>query len=196
MERSNPHSIPAAWQPSQKLPASGKRPSSRPGRLFRYSLNMSEACDEQADWYEKERLHRAAESGNLEEVQALLADGFPINAFDDLSHTPLHRAAIAGNVAAVRFLLQAGADVNAHQEERIGNTVLRTVASECSLEMAKILVEAGADPTIPGWMMLTALDKSAERKKPEGKEVHRFLVAAAKRLNPNWSRWPEFCAAR
>jgi hypothetical protein len=41
-------------------------------------------------------------------------------------------------------------------------------------------------------MMLTALDESAERKRPEGKEVHRLLVATAKRLNPNWSRLPEF----
>ena len=164
----------------------------RAARLFRYSLNMSESCDEQTDWYENERLHRAAESGNLEEVEALLADGFPINAFDDLSYTPLHRAAIAGDVAAVRCLLQAGADVNAHQEDRIGDTVLKAVASNCTLEMARILVEAGADPTIPGWMMLTALDKSAERKRLEGKEVHRLLVAAAKRLNANWSRLPEF----
>jgi ankyrin repeat protein len=153
---------------------------------------MSETGDEQADWYERERLHRAAESGDLKEIKALLADGSPIGAFDDLSHTPLHRAAIAGDVAAVRYLLQAGADVNAHEEDRIGDTVLKTVASNCTLEMARILLEAGADPTIPGWMMLTALDKSAERKKPEGKNVHRLLVAAAKRLNPNWSRLPKF----
>jgi len=104
---------------------------------------MSELCDEQADWYENERLHRAAESGNLEEVKALLAAGFLTSVFDDLSHTPLHRAAIAGDVAAVRCLLQAGADVNAHQEDKIGDTVLKTVASNCTLEMANVLIEAG-----------------------------------------------------
>jgi len=57
---------------------------------------------------------------------------------------------------------------------RIGDTVLRTVASNCTLEMARILVEAGADPTIPRWMMLTALDKSAERKRPKGKKCTGF----------------------
>jgi ankyrin repeat protein len=153
---------------------------------------MSDTSDDHADWHQKERLHRAAESGDMESVKAMLADGFPINSFDGLSYTPLHRAAIAGNVAAVRYLLATGADVNAHQEETVGDTVLNAVASNCSSEMAAILSEAGADPTIPGWMTLTALDKSARRKRPEGKEVHRILLAAAKRINPKWSRMEEF----
>ena len=48
------------------------------------------------DWYEKERLHRAASSGDVEEIKALLEEGLPINAFDNLSRTPLHYAASEG----------------------------------------------------------------------------------------------------
>lgn len=141
------------------------------------------------DWYEKERLHRAAKSGDVEEIKALLEQGLPINAFDKaLSRTPLHYAAIEGRIDAVRYLIDAGADVNAHEEEEIGETPLGAVAANCTFEMAKILIDAGADPTILGWMTLTALDSSAERKRPEGKRVHKLLVDTVKRRKPNWSR--------
>jgi ankyrin repeat protein len=157
---------------------------------------VANSCDELndwPDWWKAERLHRAAESGNLQEITSLLANGTPIDSFDDVACTPLHRAASAGQFAAVRCLIEAGADVNAHQEAMIGDTVLKTVASSCTLQMAKLLIEAGADPTIPGWMMLTALDYSAKREDGEGKQVHQLLLAAAQRRNPNWPRWREFC---
>ncbi|KAA6464919.1 ankyrin repeat domain-containing protein [Acidobacteria bacterium AB60] len=145
------------------------------------------------DWYERERLHRAAESGDLEELKALLKEGIPINAFDeDLSRTPLHYAAIEAHIDAVRCLIEAGADVNAHEEEKIGETPLGAVAANCNFEMAKILIDAGADPTIQGWMTLTALDRSAERKESEGKKVHQLLVDTVRRRKPDWSRLPEF----
>ena len=34
-------------------------------------------------------------------------------------------------------------------------------------------------------MMLTALDKSEERKKPEGVRVHQLLLKAAQRFRPH-----------
>jgi hypothetical protein len=58
--------------------------------------------------------------------------------------------------------------------------------------MAKTLIDAGADPTIEGWMALTALDRSAERKGPESEKVHKLLVETAVRRNPNWPRLSEY----
>jgi ankyrin repeat protein len=145
--------------------------------------------DKNGDWFEKEQLHFAAGDGDLEKVKSLLVAGYPINAFDEaLSCTPLHCAAKENQIHIVRYLIDAGADVNAREEEKIGDTVLKYIAENWSFEMAKTLVDAGADPTILGWMQLTALDKSMGRKKPEGQRVHELLVEAAKRCNPRWSR--------
>jgi hypothetical protein len=104
----------------------------------------------------------------------------------------LHHAARGKHTHVVQYLIEVGADVNLHEEEKTGNTVLGDIAENCSLEMARILVDAGADPTIPGWMGHTALDKSEKRKKPEGKKVHKLLCEAAKRCNPHWPRLSSF----
>ena len=134
------------------------------------------------DILRREELHFAAQGGGVAEVTRLLNEGHSPNVFDELGKTPLHYAAALGHLDVMRLLLASGADVNAHDERVIGNTVLRDVASNCSFDVAKILVDAGADPTIPGWMMLTTLDKSEERKKPEGVRVHQLLLQAARRF--------------
>lgn len=144
------------------------------------------------NWYEeeleKERLHLAASAGDIEQMKALLNEGLPINAFDSLHRTPLHCAAISAHIEAVQYLISVGADVNAHDEAHIGETPLGGVAANCTFDMAKMLIDAGADPTILGWMANTALDRSAARKKPEGKRVHKLLVDTVKRRKANWSR--------
>jgi ankyrin repeat protein len=133
------------------------------------------------DWYQKELLHFAAANGNLRKVKELVETGYDINAFDDLSFTPLHYAVKSGHIEVVKYLLSVGADVNAHEEKKIGETPLGEVAANCSYEIAELLVKAGANPTIPGWMQLTSLDRARERKKVEGRRVYELLVKTAKK---------------
>ena len=134
------------------------------------------------DWFQEEQLHFAAEAGDLRRVKELVKNGYDVYAFDaDLSRTPLDYAAIGEHLGVVKFLLSVGADVNAHEEERIGETPLGQVAANCSYEMAEVLVRAGADPTIPGWMQITALDHARERKKKEGRRVYELLHEIAKK---------------
>jgi ankyrin repeat protein len=93
----------------------------------------------------------------------------------------LHYAARGEHLDLVQLLLGSGARVDAHHAPTIGNTPLGDVAATCSLAMARLLVEAGADPTIPGWMQLTALDKAAGRQRGDGPKVYELLLQSVRR---------------
>lgn len=133
------------------------------------------------DW----RLHAAADAGREDEVRQAIADGWPIDDFDDdLAETPLHMAARNGHITILRMLLAAGADVNRHCEDRIGETPLSLVADTCSPEVASLLMAAGADPTIRGWMGLNAIDRAARRTDEAGSLVLALLEKRASRPGP------------
>lgn len=134
------------------------------------------------DEFSRQRLHFAAQEGDLDEVKRLLNDGQRPSEFDDLGKTPLHYAAERGHIDILKTLLAAGADVNAHDERVIGNTPLREIAANCSYEIAKILIDAGADPTIPGWMQITALQQVRARKRPEAAPIRQLLEDKAAKL--------------
>ena len=133
-------------------------------------------------WFKKQQLHFASGDGDLPKVRALVTAGYDVNAFDDdLGHTPLHCAAMGEHIEVVEYLLSVGADVNSHDEDKIGETPLGQVAANCSFQLAQKLISAGANPTIRGWMWITALDRASERKKPEGRKVYELLLSTAKR---------------
>jgi ankyrin repeat protein len=129
------------------------------------------------DWHVREQLHFAAQDGNVDRVNSLLTSGYDVNAFDQLGKTPLHYAVEKGDFDMVRFLLAHGSNVNANHEETIGNTPLGDVAATCSYEMAKLLVDSGADPRIPGWMQITPIYRASKRIDDEGRKVYDLLAA-------------------
>ncbi|MBF0386862.1 MAG: ankyrin repeat domain-containing protein [Candidatus Omnitrophica bacterium] len=121
---------------------------------------MNKAINDDMDWCKEEQLHFAAQDGDLNKCKELIEQGFSVNQFNDMAKTPLHYAAEKEQPEVVKLLIASGADVNAHDVSRIGNTPLREVAATCSYEMAKLLIDLGANPTIPGWMQLTALHQA------------------------------------
>ena len=132
----------------------------------------------------EEDLRQAAASGDIAVVKRLLTEGCDPNSFDELGMAALHHAAEHERLEIVELLLQHGADVNGRDERRIGDTPLGEVASTCSLALARLLVQAGANPTIAGWMGQTPLDRSRARKRGDGPRVHELFVAAAQRWSP------------
>src|SRR5438094_10189471 len=102
--------------------------------------------------FQREQLHEAAQDGDLARVDELLKQKYPVNRFDFLGKTPLHYAVQGGHLHVVDRLIEAGANVNAHDERWAGNTPLSDNVRDCTYEMTKRLIDAGADPTIPGWM--------------------------------------------
>ena len=132
--------------------------------------------------FELGRLHQAAADGDIDEIRRLLQTEHKnlLNVFDELSLTPLMRAAMGEHIAAVKLLLAAGADVNAHDNRRIGNTAINEVAGDGSFEVVEVLLEAGADPTIRGWMDLNALDRARHRSSRP--TIYALLAAAAEKF--------------
>ena len=73
------------------------------------------------------RLHYAALTGDLATIDAMLAQGTPVDMRDESGDTALTYAAGEGYIIIVKRLLSAGADVNAHNQA--GSTPLMTAAA-------------------------------------------------------------------
>ena len=136
------------------------------------------------DWFEAERLHRAAEEGNLPEIAALIASGSDPNLFDDLGHTPLHRSVVGEQYKAAELLLRLGANVNANDEDRAGETALSLAAQGEYPEMVELLLQNEADPDLWGWMGLTARIRAQHRRDEEGMKISG-LIQKYKPAKPN-----------
>jgi ankyrin repeat protein len=127
------------------------------------------------DWFDRERMHRAAAEGDLAEVQRLVAEGRAMGEFDDLSFTPLHYAVEGEHYKVAQWLLEQGASVNANDYERIGETPLCIASRGNYPEIVELLLQHGADPDIGGWMGLTARIRAQERKDEEGKKIAALI---------------------
>lgn len=115
-------------------------------------------------------LHYAAQVADSEVLRILLSTRCSrfINTFDDISYTPMMYAAMRGAAEMVALLIESRADINACDVTHIGNTVLREVIEEAIPSLVAQLLAAGADPTIKGWMQLSAVDKAIERYESQG----------------------------
>lgn len=80
----------------------------------------------------------------LEQVQAFLRAGTPVNTLDEYGFTPLVEAAIADNIDIIKLLIEYGADVNL--PDATGGTALHWAAENNNIRLAKLLLDRGANP--------------------------------------------------
>jgi ankyrin repeat protein len=127
------------------------------------------------DFFEVERLHRAAFDGDIPEMARLVAAGYSLELFDDLEKAPLHYAVENDQLEAVKWLLDHGANINSNNEPKIGETALCIAAQGLSLQVVEFLLKRGADPDINGWMGLTARIRAHRRKDAVGQNIATLI---------------------
>ena len=91
----------------------------------------------------EKRFREAANSGNFEMVENLIAEGVSVSCADSKKRTALHFAASKGDVATVRLLLSHGA--NPDLQDVNGNTPLHLAACASHIRIVTMLAEHGAN---------------------------------------------------
>lgn len=132
-----------------------------------------------ADEYGVTPLSLACTNGSAAMVETLLAAGADPNAALRTGETPLMTAARTGRVEPVKLLLARGAYVNA-KETTQGQTALMWAAAESHWEVARTLIEYGADPnarSAAGFTPLLFAARNADVRTPE------VLLAAGAGVN-------------
>lgn len=115
----------------------------------------------------------AAFTGNVELCETLIAKDADVN---KTGWTPLHYAATNAHNAVARVLLDNFAYVDA--ESPNGSTPLMMAAMYGNSSTVKLLLEAGADPTLKNARGLSAMDFAREAKKNESMEIIGAFVRA------------------
>ena len=109
-------------------------------------------------------------------VKRLLAAGADINAIGTNGWTPLHMAAARGHVEKCRLLIDAGANVNRRKEIDASETPLMEVAFCGQPETTKLLLAAGAAPTMRDTIQnRTAIEIARDAANGPDPEVVEFL---------------------
>jgi ankyrin repeat protein len=138
------------------------------------------SCSDIRDSEGKTPLYRAAETGNLQEVQKLVEAGAGLDSRNTYPEdtpfflkwlpgtrhlaglSPLHAAAENQHVDIVTYLIVNGADVNV-RDDHARTTLLRVAASHGDMEIVKLLVDGGADVDPVDSRGFTPLIHSAEQ---------------------------------
>jgi ankyrin repeat protein len=134
------------------------------------------------DWFKAEQLHFAAMKGDVEKCVQLIAEGYDPNGFDQIGNTPLHYAAEKEQFDAVEALISHGAKVNLLDASKIGDSPLAHIAQTCSLRMAKLLLDSGADPTLQIGLNRSAIERAKNRKRGDGPRVYELFCKVAGRI--------------
>ena len=131
-------------------------------------------------------LHWAAKHGHADVVKALLEEGDNPNRRDIRGHTAMHMAILNGRIdihsseVVVRLLLEAGANPNEMcrpmTDRRYAVPALSLAAMEGHGDIARALLNAGADPNLTNGQGRTALFWANRHARIHSKKAGKHLV--------------------
>ncbi|MCD0459592.1 ankyrin repeat domain-containing protein [Roseiconus lacunae] len=137
------------------------------GKLELVKTCVEEGMDvNESDPQGRTPLAMAAYNGHEKVCRYLIDAGAEVNVLDREGRGPLYHASSLEAPKTVSLLLDAGAEINSVDKvEQF--TALMVAAAEGNLEVAKVLLRKGADPTMKDIDGDTALDFAQEKGKPE-----------------------------
>lgn len=104
-------------------------------------------------------------------LDILKQKGASINSTASRGITPVHEATLRGNIVGVRWILANGGKVNIPTE--IGFTPLHFAVQSKSMEVIKLLVESGANPTLN-----SQAGSPLDMAKGMDQSIYQFLLSA------------------
>jgi ankyrin repeat protein len=125
-------------------------------------------------------LMMAALKGQLEIAKELIARDADVN---KPGWAPLHYAATHGHIAVMQLLLDNDAYIDAESPNK--TTPLMMAASYGTAEAVKLLLDAGADPTLKNIQGLSAIDFAQRNSR---KDVADLIAGAVRSQQPK-GRW-------
>jgi ankyrin repeat protein len=129
----------------------------------------------------------AVESGNVEVVNRLIAEGFNINVSRD-GTTPLMGAASKGRIEIAEAIIHAGANVNARSDA--GWTALHVAAfDQTQSDIVDLLMQSGVDIEARNKAGKTALQLAEEKGH---RDIVRVMKAHLHRLRVDAQEWEAF----
>ncbi|KAJ9634548.1 hypothetical protein H2199_009005 [Coniosporium tulheliwenetii] len=107
--------------------------------LFHYGADIYATCSRG-----RTLLHHAVDSQSVEMLVLVLSRNVPLSCKDSFGHSPIHDCVLHGTLKTLRLLIEWGANVN--DLTNVGVSPLLMAVSIRDLQMARALLENGADP--------------------------------------------------
>lgn len=143
------------------------------------NLDLRELCGDTSDPNDHQSsIYQAARSGNVNQIEQLLAQEINVNQRNQFGQTPLYLAARYGHQEIVKRLLNAGANIEVKEEN--GRTPLYIASGWGNAEVVKELLVAGAEVNTKTYKHWTPLHNAS---KHGHLGIVKQLLGAGARIN-------------